>query len=124
MPEQSTNSDEVVRLAYEKAWREFSRFPNLSPDEKLLGPAELRGYIETMVDAGQRDPEKIASSVLGRIRESEQIARSKARIAFRYPALPFSAIRPVQGEPLENKTLRVAATPEARIHGGWLLDQS
>ena len=92
----TTSPDEVVRLAYEKAWREFSHFQNLSPDEKLLGPQELRSYIETMVDTGQRDPEEIASSVLGRIRENEQIARSKASIAFRNSALPLSPIRPAR----------------------------
>ncbi len=99
MPQQSASSAEVVRLAYEKAWNEFSYFPNLSPDEKLFGPEALRGYIETMVEAGQRDPEKIARAALGHIRESEQIARSKARIAFRKSALPLSALKLVPSEP-------------------------
>jgi hypothetical protein len=72
---------DVARAAYAKAWYEFNRFLNLSPDEKASGPLKLRDYIETLVAAGERDPEKIAASALGLIRECEQIARSKARIA-------------------------------------------
>ncbi len=73
--------DEVIRLAYEKAWKEFSHFPNLTPDEKIMGPGRLHSYIAATVDAGQRDPAEIASLALGVIRQEEQIARSMARIS-------------------------------------------
>jgi hypothetical protein len=71
----------VVRAAYAQAWEEFNRFSGLTPDEKLGGPAKLRSYIRTLTDTGERNPEKIAKSALGLIRESEQKERSKVRVA-------------------------------------------
>jgi hypothetical protein len=83
MSVQSLDPTQLIRTAYDKAWGEFIRFPNLSPDEKLNGPKKLREYIKVLVDTGEQDAERIAVTALGLIREYEQIARSKAAVSRR-----------------------------------------
>jgi hypothetical protein len=70
----------VVRAAYRLAWGPFAALIELTPHEKLHGPEKLRDYIEVLVSSGERDPEKIARSALGLMRQYEQIHRSYARI--------------------------------------------
>jgi hypothetical protein len=81
MSVQETGTADIKRAAYEIAWREFSRLPGLTPDEKISGPNKLRWYIQVVVEIGEQDPSKIASLALGMIREYEQILRSKANLA-------------------------------------------
>lgn len=76
---------ELKRLAYELTWRQFRGIPALSPDELMFGPDKLREYIEVMAEAGERDPEKIASAVVCMIRGYEQVRRSKTRVGDKAP---------------------------------------
>jgi len=75
------DAHEVVRAAYRVAWHAFNMYSNLTPDEKASGPAKLRAHIQKLVTAGAHDPETIAAAALGLMREHEQIARSRARVA-------------------------------------------
>ena len=74
-----TDGDEIVRAAYWQAWKEFQRIPQ-TPDERRSGPQRLHQEIRLLVESGARDPDQIAFVALGRLREAEQIARSKARV--------------------------------------------
>jgi hypothetical protein len=78
---QQTGTADIVGTAYEAAWQEFKNLSGLTPDEKKVGPKQLRWYIGLMTAVGERDPSKIARSALGMARQYEQIARSKARVA-------------------------------------------
>jgi hypothetical protein len=54
---------DLHRRAYEIAWREFSPLcDSMTPDEKRAGPDRLHWYIELMIETGERDPLKIAST--------------------------------------------------------------
>jgi hypothetical protein len=66
--------------AYETAWLQFNSFGGLTPDEKAAGPRKLQEYIRMMIQAGERDAEKISQMALGLLRQQEQISRSKAVI--------------------------------------------
>lgn len=74
-----TDGDEIIRAAYWQAWKEFQRMPQ-TPDEKRSGPLRLHREIRQLFESGARDPDQIAAKALGRLREAEQIARSKARV--------------------------------------------
>jgi hypothetical protein len=74
-----TDGDEIIRAAYWRAWTEFQRMPQ-APDEKRSGPLRLHREIRQLFESGARDPDQIAAKALGRLREAEQIARSKARV--------------------------------------------
>jgi hypothetical protein len=74
------NIQEIGRSAYEMAWRRYTESSHLSPDERENAPAKLHNYVRALVDAGERDPNKIAISVLGLMRQNEQITQSKARL--------------------------------------------
>ena len=80
MSVQETGTAEIIRAAYDVAWREFTALRGLTPDEKMNGPNKLRWYIHIMTEVGERNPVKIARSALGMMREYEQITRSKARL--------------------------------------------
>jgi hypothetical protein len=71
----------IVQQAYRLAWASFNALQDLTPDERRYGPRKLRDYIDALVASGERDPNKIALSALGLIREYEQIIRSYARIS-------------------------------------------
>lgn len=71
----------IVQAAYRRAWSSYINLPDLTPVERLMGPQKLRDYIEVLVSSGESDPEKIARSALGLVREYEQIHRSYARIS-------------------------------------------
>jgi hypothetical protein len=81
MPVVENHDSEIVQSAYRAAWNSYIAFQDLSPDERRYGPRRLREYINTLVRSGERDPNKIAISALGLIREYEQINRSWARIS-------------------------------------------
>ncbi|HEY4140596.1 MAG TPA: hypothetical protein VGM57_04235 [Pseudolabrys sp.] len=74
-----TSREQIVRTAYARAWEDFERIPQTLP-ERRLAPQRLRQHILTVLDGGEHDPEKIAEEALGRLREAEQIARSRARV--------------------------------------------
>jgi len=74
------DATEISRAAYAIAWAAFQRFPQLTPDEKQRGPEKLRGYITALALAGERNPDKIAMSALGLIRQYEQILQSQGRL--------------------------------------------
>ena len=78
MTDRETNISELKSQAYAIAWSEFSKIDTTTPDEALYGPDRLRWYIKIMMEAGERDPQKIANAALGMLREYEQILRSKA----------------------------------------------
>jgi hypothetical protein len=69
------------RAAYEIAWHAYRKFPRLTPDELENAPAKISGCIQSLLDSGERVPDKIAASALGLIRQNEQIGQSKARIS-------------------------------------------
>lgn len=69
----------IVQAAYTRAWQDFERIPQTLP-ERRLAPQRLRQNIQMVFDSGERDPEKIAEEALGRLREAEQIARSRERV--------------------------------------------
>jgi hypothetical protein len=81
MPIQETGIPPVGSVAYEAAWQEFVKLTGLTADEKRRGPDQLRWYIRLLTAVGERDPSKIAMSALCMMRQYEQIARSKARVA-------------------------------------------
>jgi hypothetical protein len=71
--------EDAARLAYEMAWQQFREIPILTPDEKIAGPDKLRAYVAIMIDAGDRDPLKIARSALGILRrKSRSLDRKRA----------------------------------------------
>jgi hypothetical protein len=70
----------IRRTAYEIAWEDFCAVLEMTPDEKASGPGRLSWYIQIMVEVGERDPEKIARTAVGMLREYEQIMRSQARV--------------------------------------------
>lgn len=74
-----TDREGIVQAAYNRAWEDFERIPQMLP-ERRLAPQRLRQHIQTLFDNGERDPEKIAEEALGRLREAEQVARSRARV--------------------------------------------
>lgn len=79
----------IIRTAYSQAWVKFNHLPDLTPDEKRYGSDQLRYDIELLVANGERDPEKIANAALCIMREKEQVARSKARVAaLDFPSTP------------------------------------
>ena len=78
---QETGIAPVCCAAYEAAWQEFVKLPDLTPEEKRKGPDQLRWYIRLLTAVGERDPSKIAMSALCMMRQYEQIARSRARVA-------------------------------------------
>jgi hypothetical protein len=80
MTSQETSKIDLIKSAYAIAWKEFSNINTLTPDEKISGPNKLRGYIQVLFDAQERDPIKIAHLAFGMMREYEQIVRSKARV--------------------------------------------
>jgi hypothetical protein len=71
--------ERIIQAAYARAWEDFERIPQMLP-ERRLAPQRLRQHILTIFDGGERDPEKIAEEALGRLREAEQIVRSRARV--------------------------------------------
>ena len=73
----------LLRSSYEIAWQEYHGLPGPTPDEIMFGPDRLRSYIKAIANSGETDPVKIAKSALGMLREYEQIARSKMRLALR-----------------------------------------
>jgi hypothetical protein len=73
------DGDDIVRAAYWQAWKEFQSIPQ-TPDERRNGPQRLQEEIRRLVENGARDPDQIAATALGLLREAEQIARSKARV--------------------------------------------
>jgi hypothetical protein len=73
------NRDEIVRAAYNRAWQDFERIPQTLP-ERRLAPQRLRQHVQCVFNSGLRDPEKIAEESLGRLRDAEQVARSRARV--------------------------------------------
>jgi hypothetical protein len=81
MSVEETGTARTVRTAYEIAWERFICIPGLTPDEKMSGPDKLRAHIRLIVDAGESEPTKIAATAMGLLRQEEQIARSKARLA-------------------------------------------
>lgn len=83
MSVKNAGAAEIIRAAYEVAWREFNAQADLTPDELMTGPTKLRRYIAVVIEGGERDPRKIAQSALGMIRDYEQIARSTARVMIR-----------------------------------------
>ena len=74
-------SIDVSESAYEIAWENLNASTFLTQDERLSAPQKIREYIDALVSSGERDPNKIARSALGLIREFEQIHRSEARVA-------------------------------------------
>lgn len=83
MTARNEGAAEIIRAAYEIAWREFNSHRDLTPDERLTGPTQLRRYIAIITESGMRDPIKIAQSALGMIRDYEQIAQSTVRVTIR-----------------------------------------
>jgi hypothetical protein len=71
--------ERIIQAAYTRAWEDFERIPQMLP-ERRLAPQRLRQHIQTVFDGGERDPEKIAEEALGRLRDAEQVARSRARV--------------------------------------------
>ena len=71
--------DAIIRAAFDRAWEDFERIPQMLP-ERRLAPQRLRQHIQALVEIGERDPEKIAMEALGRLRDAEQVARSRARV--------------------------------------------
>ena len=69
--------------AYKSAWRQYRERSHLTPTEKLVGRVQLRECIEILIEAGERDPAKIATTAMGIVREKEQVSRSKMRTAER-----------------------------------------
>lgn len=78
-----TDDKAIVEASFAIAWKSFRAFVRLSQNENASAPRKLRQYIDALVVSGQRDSEKIAQSALGLLREYEQIARSRSRIAAR-----------------------------------------
>lgn len=78
--------DELRAAAYKSAWRQYREHSHLTPTEKLVGPSQLRECIEILIEAGERDAAKIATTAVGLLREREQITRSKMRTAERKPS--------------------------------------
>jgi len=85
MAVEENGTAEIIRAAYEVAWREFTALRGLTPDEKMSGPNRLRWYIHIVTEVGERDPDKIARAALGMMREYEQITRSRARVMIAQP---------------------------------------
>lgn len=83
MSVKNAGAAEIVRAAYEIAWREFNAQTDLTPDEKATGPTQLRRYIAAVIESGERDPRQVAQSALGMIRDYEQIAQSTVRVMIR-----------------------------------------
>ena len=54
----------IAHAAYERAWLEFCRVPNLTPTERHNGAVRLRHYVKTMLDSGEDNTEKIARLAL------------------------------------------------------------
>lgn len=71
--------DGIIQAAYARAWEDYERIPQTLP-ERRLAPQRLRQHIQTVFDSGECDPEKIAEEALGRLREAEQVDRSRARV--------------------------------------------
>jgi hypothetical protein len=94
----------IARAAFEITWAEFQRFEQLTPDEKASGPRKLREYIEILVATGEQNPEKIARCALGLVREYEQIARSRGRLAFQASKLE----RPKGADNMRHETFLAA----------------
>lgn len=69
----------IIQAAYARAWKDFERIPQTLP-ERRMAPQRLRQHILTVFDSGECDPDKIAEEALGRLRDAEQVARSRARV--------------------------------------------
>jgi hypothetical protein len=69
----------IIQAAHARAWEDFERIPQMLP-ERRFAPQRLRQHIQAVFDGGVRDPEKIAEEALGRLRDAEQVARSRARV--------------------------------------------
>jgi hypothetical protein len=75
-----TDDHAMARAAYAIAWKSFVTFTRLTQDEKESAPRKLSQFIDALINGGERDPEKVAQSALGLLREYEQICRSQARV--------------------------------------------
>ncbi len=71
--------DDIIQAAYSRAWEDFERIPQTLP-ERRLAPQRLRQHIQAVFDGGERDPHKIAEQALGRLRNAEQVERSRDRV--------------------------------------------
>ena len=74
-----TDDNEIIRAAYWHAWEEYQYMPQ-TPDERRSGPQRLQEHIRLLVEGGERDTAQIAAKALGTLRQTEQNARSKARV--------------------------------------------
>lgn len=74
-----TNGDEIVRAAFWLAWKELQLISQTA-DERRSSAQSLQRYIRVLVDAGEHDTGEIVVKALGLLRQSEQIARSRARV--------------------------------------------
>lgn len=71
--------EEIVRAAYNRAWEDFERIAQTLP-ERRLAPQRLRQHVQALFESGERDPEKIGVAALGRLRDAEQVERSRTRV--------------------------------------------
>jgi hypothetical protein len=69
----------IARAAYEQAWLEFCKVPNLTPSERHNGAVRLRHFVKTMLDNGEADPEKIAKLALDLTLAPAPTARARTR---------------------------------------------
>jgi hypothetical protein len=72
--------DEVTRAAYWLARQEWMCVPGLSPEERASGPERLLAAIRKIVGDGATDVDSIAAAALGSLRQTDQVARSAARV--------------------------------------------
>jgi hypothetical protein len=71
----------IAHAAYEQAWLEFCRVPNLTPSERHNGAVRLRHYVKIMLDNGEYEPEKIAKQALDLTRAPDQTMRDRTQTA-------------------------------------------
>jgi hypothetical protein len=69
----------IAHAAYDEAWLQFCKVPNLTPSERHNGAVRLRYYVKTMLDNGEDDPKKIANLALDLALAPEQTARARTR---------------------------------------------
>ena len=75
------NRRRIAHAAYEQAWLEFCRVPNLTSSERHNGAVRLRHYVKIMLDNGEYDPEKIAKLALHLTRAPDQSVRDRTQTA-------------------------------------------
>lgn len=78
---QTASTATIAQCAYDIAWKNFVEIRDFTSSESAKGPNQLRLYVNMLVVADQCDPVKIAASALGMVREYDQIARSRERLA-------------------------------------------